>query len=1586
MSTKFRKLTALLMAVILALSAMTIFAYSTDSTSAESTQDLYGYGDNYALATVSTATPGAIAVDPNIVIYNLGSREVTVGHDGNLSVDSFFDTNGHYTIQLEDDAFFPYEVQFQHHGITTVEWFRTPYDTVHIGGYTFSVYSQAVDENAITQIWLTAGVHHITVYPEAKVFTNHAFEAFSLLPLEQRNFTANLMNLTAPEMSAINISTIFSRRSAGVVVTTPEPQVLWAGFRNATRQETNHQVVDDNQPIDLRTEQSIQFIELIVDDTNQLNPSNVRYWINLNRNTTLNTNWLSFDAATTNAAGARVMVPRLRSRHTNTTVADGTTPAFVIYVDADQIDANQPLFVSLRWNEDVATRLAGADVRIYDGLFDSLDELIAANPTDLTSRVWNQNVLTANTGIYLPAGQLNIHQRFTIVMRENGDVIGFLGFVVNAMRSTSGVQFGSFGFGGSQLQSFGVGTQTSSISSDGVRNITVARHGDPFSSTYFRMTFIDLGQVSNFSVSHAVEGLFDSAIEIENRPNIATRLFDTNWENGFSVIPSQGPFEFSMLTTDGRIYRFTVDFIDGRFPSDMTFGFFANQHGGHIPAIISPPLIDSGTIPTWWRAVVHPNNLADDQPAYVHFRTTSGTRFFSGQFDTPWQALNSQAEVTAQILWPIDSMTSPSGFLIEPEQRNQTFTMIRMTDGVVTHFTLFSLSLVTVNDAIYPSVQSIRFTGNNVWSSSINQRYRIEDDIRYIDVQVGPVVDGEHDVRMAVNDTLAMATSTARIARVVHGFHDSAATINAQPNIAPQLFGPGSEWGLRLNFRERNHQFTILDTDGNIHQFVLSFVHNFNHSRHHAIDNFFHVTGANELNNVYVMPFQHDSYYAMGFQTVFFIPDPGQTVDMTMLTPTFETGFISNTNRIQGISTHAGHDGGAGEIQVSGVNRHDFSAQRPVHYSATDGLQLRNYWVTFVEQQQGVAQLFVNGINGDAPNTREVTFDNDFGEWHDIFIANIGTERMTGLTATLNDPDNIVALDDYWTVGGTGNDELAGFTTTNRPSGTNQGELPNVAKLRIVQTGLNTGVFEANLTITYDQQIDGPLEIVITGSAGTPTIVTTGIPHGVLYVPYSALLQHNNMHAWNTPRWQITGVQRVLEDGTTQAMPGLPAGLELLPNGEIYGVPREMGNFLIDVMLINSAPEFDNVTRQFTLEILENTDDFVLGQNDPGFEVQYFIPAVVTEIREHTFISYGANELFIDLWLNGVRLTEGVHYTDDSGSTVITVHAITFEDMAVPGRNTIAMEFREVGEDGSEGALRRTAQNFYLDITPGSGGGNNGGGNNGGGNNNGGNNVGGNDNVGTTSGGGNDSTSNEAPPIPQSARPAPAPTAPGQNAAAQEAIDPTVADDEPPTPIAPTPAAQQPEGPQPAPAGASLIFSDINTGDWFHNYVTAMIERGLMQGTAPGQFDPHTTTSRAMIVQLLYNLNDQPAVSGANTFTDIAPTAWYADAVTWANAIGVVSGFGDGTFGSGGDITRAHLALILDNYANITGLHLPQNNPPMTFADTNQIPHYALDAIVRFNQAGIIGGYPDGSFAPGAGSTRAELATMLYRFLEATGQ
>ncbi len=177
-----------------------------------------------------------------------------------------------------------------------------------------------------------------------------------------------------------------------------------------------------------------------------------------------------------------------------------------------------------------------------------------------------------------------------------------------------------------------------------------------------------------------------------------------------------------------------------------------------------------------------------------------------------------------------------------------------------------------------------------------------------------------------------------------------------------------------------------------------------------------------------------------------------------------------------------------------------------------------------------------------------------------------------------------------------------------------------------------------------------------------------------------------------------------------------------------------------------------------------------------------------------------------------------------------------------------------------------------------------------------------------------------------------------------------------------------------------LPFTDVSEGDWFYDPVVYVYSQGLMTGTSATTFEPNTSLSRAMLVAVLHRLEGSPAASGGD-FTDVADGDWYAQAVNWAASVGVVNGFDDGTFQPNTAITREQLAAILRNYAAYKGLDTSASGDLSTYTDADSVSDWAKESVEWVVGSGLIGGYEDSTLRPQGTTTRAEVASVLQRYL-----
>ena len=176
-------------------------------------------------------------------------------------------------------------------------------------------------------------------------------------------------------------------------------------------------------------------------------------------------------------------------------------------------------------------------------------------------------------------------------------------------------------------------------------------------------------------------------------------------------------------------------------------------------------------------------------------------------------------------------------------------------------------------------------------------------------------------------------------------------------------------------------------------------------------------------------------------------------------------------------------------------------------------------------------------------------------------------------------------------------------------------------------------------------------------------------------------------------------------------------------------------------------------------------------------------------------------------------------------------------------------------------------------------------------------------------------------------------------------------------------------------------FNDVSANDWFASAVDYVTGKGMMNGTADNTFSPKANTTRGMVVTVLYRLENQPSTSAAS-FTDVASGAYYANAVAWANANGIVSGYGSGKFGPNDKVTREQLAAILYRYAQYKKYDVSGANSLDGYTDAQSVSSYAVPALQWANAAGIVTGKSGSKLDPKGNATRAEVAAMLMRFCE----
>lgn len=183
-----------------------------------------------------------------------------------------------------------------------------------------------------------------------------------------------------------------------------------------------------------------------------------------------------------------------------------------------------------------------------------------------------------------------------------------------------------------------------------------------------------------------------------------------------------------------------------------------------------------------------------------------------------------------------------------------------------------------------------------------------------------------------------------------------------------------------------------------------------------------------------------------------------------------------------------------------------------------------------------------------------------------------------------------------------------------------------------------------------------------------------------------------------------------------------------------------------------------------------------------------------------------------------------------------------------------------------------------------------------------------------------------------------------------------------------------------AATAAAAAFTDVAPDAWYAQAVAEVSGGGLMNGTTDTTFAPDGQVTRGMVVAVLWRLAGSPAPAERNAFPDVEEWYFYADAVAWAKENQVASGLGDGAFGGGDTVTREQLAVFLYRYAQYAGQELASGVLDI-YTDEEDIHAWAKDGMAHAVGAGLITGKDDGSLDPGGPATRAQLAVILQRLM-----
>ncbi len=176
-------------------------------------------------------------------------------------------------------------------------------------------------------------------------------------------------------------------------------------------------------------------------------------------------------------------------------------------------------------------------------------------------------------------------------------------------------------------------------------------------------------------------------------------------------------------------------------------------------------------------------------------------------------------------------------------------------------------------------------------------------------------------------------------------------------------------------------------------------------------------------------------------------------------------------------------------------------------------------------------------------------------------------------------------------------------------------------------------------------------------------------------------------------------------------------------------------------------------------------------------------------------------------------------------------------------------------------------------------------------------------------------------------------------------------------------------------------FQDVKETDWFNDYVIFVSSHELFIGVSEDLFAPQTNLTRAMMVTVLWRLENRPQAEMISTFIDLKRNSWYDQAVDWAAEKGVALGYSSEAFGPQDDVTREQMAAFLFRYMGAVGFDVSAWADFAGYADGNEVSAWAEEAMHWAVGSGLIIGRSDTELAPRDTATRAEVATMFKRLV-----
>ncbi len=1332
--------TAVLLAALLTVPTQpvtTAYAWSTGGTEGQNLEGGFWDADpDNRFSTVTNLYTGTASnserSSKDEVKFNTGNGQVSVVDRETFDQgegDAFFEEDGSYTINIpESNPFFPYEVQFTGSEGTASKWFMTPDDSVEVDGHTFYV-SAYFDGEVVTQMSLDVAGKTVVVYPEAKKFVDEDwaevesllpltekrmkadFTGFtsmepdtvdtegdevrkdSLLPLTEKRLTANLTGFTPVELTMVELKEVF----AGEESLKPEDKIIWTYGTGNDNYTVNAQ--EDTIDFSYRTGSW----QMIVGDDDQLASQNIRYIVNTQ--TADAQKWLTTTVYSEDSEGNRS--PLVPTRGNYYSYTDGNR--LNISIPVKDNGTTELIYVGLGMNTAIFENPRYDHFKVYSGEYN--DPIKAETEgTDITEQVFPSDMTVSGAGIHYP-------EDFWVTMisyDKSGKVTGCLPFQLDMRLIQNEISIVLYEEDSRGNQNSVSSTIYQSENDNDYTDYTVTlRNGYAADEKYFlKLSYTRLGIENNDMVTAVYTGLYSSiaeAIEAGTDPILLEKGYESDY--------SQGVYFTVFVGDDGsnnqEIYKFCVKTMAVQNTLSCSGLYEVDEYGTwHVDSSIYAENKENceyytikleGGYPadknyfltfSYYRFGIENNELVT--AAYIGSYSSIKEATESGaedQKDTLLLGKGYEADYSQGVYFTV--------FVGDDDSENQEiYKCCVKTEAVSNSLYCYGLFATDINgDIIIDEI-----------SNSVSTRIENGCTMRTVTLKYDYPVDSKYYAIFKycemgyVSNALVTAAYAGQYSSIKEAEEAEAEKLKYDDNWDSDTW---DTWIYEADYSQGVYFTFFVGEDGSEKQEIYKYYIITKKPKDPVLSDSTSIDfiglrdEKGEAVNCYIVDSYEDSYSDHCYRTILVDND----VDLTRLAPEFSID-------VAGINLYASEGNSEPVRQVSGKSIHDFS-KGPVQYTTSSESKdsQANYWLQVVQKTEGPGQLYINSLadadsettiddTGMVTSTREMLIDGRYDYCHDILLINKGTEDLTNLKAEIDSDE--VELDAYWTLNG--NYPLSGFDKITREDASGKyvsyGELANMAKLRIVpkENMADGREISGTLTIKSDDRVLAVLNL--TGTVGDPSITTTEIPEAVKYVPYGTMIQNSNKYDWNKVSYDLL-------DGT------LPAGVVMKPNGELYGVPTEIGEFSFTVVMENSYEKFADSQKTLTLTVVDNTNDNVDAATDQGYELTRRVNNVaLTSSTDQVMVSEGVFSQFVDLYLDGKKLTRDEDYTAESGSTRLTIKSETLKSSDTTGTHTLGIEFRD--EDDN---LKRAAQNYEVTEEETNPGGNNPGGNNPGGNN-----------------------------------------------------------------------------------------------------------------------------------------------------------------------------------------------------------------------------------------------------------------------------